>query len=409
MIQFLNNTVTSIFGSSCSKAAGFLDSNNPTNLAIWGSNTYGQLGLDDKIHRSTVQYLNNTNNWKSASCGKEFTLFVDGSSTMYSTGRNNFNQLGIGIGLPDKSSPVQISLFSNWNIVAAGDSTGLAINNGGALYGWGNNQYGAVGNNASGSTYGEPQLISNDYEWKFISAGLLHNAAIRTDDSLWMWGYNAYGQLGDNTIQHRSSPVQILGSWKWICAGYKNTIGIKNDNTLWAWGLNSSGQLGDNSTVTKISPVQIGTETKWAQAYITDICATAQDLYGYQWTWGNNNHGGLGKYQPNPESSPVQTSATGNKWYVPIGVRKGGFFGVYSYLYPVASPTTTPSPTTTASPTPTPRGTPSPTPSPSPSPTPVPTPTPPFAFLSVGNQQYGQGGDGTTNPMVTPQDINWNM
>ena len=100
-----------------------------------------------------------------------------------------------------------------------------------------------------------------------MSCGLLHTAAIKTDGTLWSWGHNIYGQLGDNSIVFKSSPVQTITggtNWKQVACGSYHTSAIKTDGTLWSWGYNVAGGLGDNTTTNKSSPVQtIAGGTNW--------------------------------------------------------------------------------------------------------------------------------------------------
>ena len=93
-----------------------------------------------------------------------------------------------------------------------------------------------------------------------------HSAAIKTDNTLWLWGYNNNGQLGDNTVANKSSPVQIgLLAWSFVSTGRTFTSAVKSDGTLWAWGNNDQGQLGLNilTTAKRSSPVQVGALTNW--------------------------------------------------------------------------------------------------------------------------------------------------
>lgn len=96
----------------------------------------------------------------------------------------------------------------------------------------------------------------------------MHIAAIKTDGTLWTWGYNTSGQLGMNSIAHKSSPVQTVAggtNWKQVTCGYAHTGAIKTDGTLWSWGSNINGCLGDGTVVNKSSPVQSVAGTNWKQ------------------------------------------------------------------------------------------------------------------------------------------------
>jgi alpha-tubulin suppressor-like RCC1 family protein len=97
-----------------------------------------------------------------------------------------------------------------------------------------------------------------------VAGGSLFSVAIKKDGSLWLWGVNTYGQLGDNSITTRSTPTELIypscsKDWAKVSAGKNHVAAIKKDGTLWAWGLNSSGQLGQSDTTDRSTPTQIGT------------------------------------------------------------------------------------------------------------------------------------------------------
>jgi alpha-tubulin suppressor-like RCC1 family protein len=96
-------------------------------------------------------------------------------------------------------------------------------------------------------------------KWVFIAAGKGHSLAVRSDGTLWAWGGNGVGQLGDGTIKTRPVPVQVGKDNKWISteAGYFHTVALQSDGSLWTWGLNEYGQLGDGTTDERHSPIQI--------------------------------------------------------------------------------------------------------------------------------------------------------
>jgi alpha-tubulin suppressor-like RCC1 family protein len=104
-------------------------------------------------------------------------------------------------------------------------------------------------------------------DWCQASAGQQHSVAVRTNGTLWAWGYNDSGQLGDFTIVSKSSPVSVVGGftdWCQVSSGDDHSVAVRQDGTVWAWGGNSQGELGDNSEVNKSSPVSVvGGYTDW--------------------------------------------------------------------------------------------------------------------------------------------------
>ena len=157
--------------------------------------------------------------------------------------------------------------------------------------------------------------ISGDFDKYFMTTtDLIDRYAI---GGLWALGLNSFGQVGDNTTTDKSSPVQTISAgtnWKQVSCGYSYTAAIKTDGTLWTWGRNSLGGLGDNSTTSKSSPVQtVSAGTNWKQVacgYQTAAIKTDGTL----WLWGDNTYGQLGDNSITKRSSPVQTIAFGTNW-----------------------------------------------------------------------------------------------
>jgi alpha-tubulin suppressor-like RCC1 family protein len=193
-------------------------------------------------------------------------------------GNNYSGRLGDNSTTP-RSSPVQtISGGTNWKQVSGGGNYTAAIKTDGTLWNWGRNAYGQLGINDISDRSSPVQTISGGTNWKQISGGY-HTAAIKTDGTLWVWGFNNSGQLGTNDMTHRSSPVQTVSggtNWKQVSGGGYHTAAIKTDGTLWNWGRNANGQLGDNSITHRSSPVQtIAGGTNWKQVAVGRFHITA--------------------------------------------------------------------------------------------------------------------------------------
>ena len=122
-----------------------------------------------------------------------------------------------------------------------------------------------------------------------ISAGYLHSVVLKTDGSLWAWGDNRYGQLGDGTETNRLYPVQIgTNDWAAIAAGQTHTVARKTDGTLWAWGQNYSGQLGNGTRIDSNIPVQVGTDADWTAISASNTSTAALKSDSSMWMWGSN-------------------------------------------------------------------------------------------------------------------------
>ena len=174
--------------------------------------------------------------------------------------------------------------------------------------------------------------IGSDNNWVSIAVGFEHYLALKSDSTLWAWGDNHVGQLGDGTIVEKTSPVQIGMDNKWISivAGAAHSLGLKSDGTLWAWGNNCDGQVGCGVTSYRTSPVKIG-KGKWLSIAAGSSHTLGLKSNGTLWAWGNNYHGqvGYGTLRKN-QTSPVQIG-TDNKWmHVSAGSICDHSFGIKS-------------------------------------------------------------------------------
>ena len=224
-------------------------------------------------------------------------------------------------------------------IAAAGGHT-AAVKAGATLFGWGSNRLGQLGD-ATLTDRLAPTQIGSIATWKFVAGGQFHTAAIRADGSLWTWGYNQNGQLGDGTFVNRLVPTQESSKdtgWVTVSAGGAHTLAIKKDGSLWAWGRNVNGQLGDGTNVDKAAPTSIGVKTPvvtdaagkaianvWnsVSAGASHSCARLQ-ANAVIYCWGGNGRGQLGNSTTTDANLPVAVqTATGN--FVGVAAAAGGF------------------------------------------------------------------------------------
>ncbi len=298
-------------------------------------------------------------NWHQIAPGYIHTLAVRADGTMWAWGNNSGNQLGDGTTNP-RYNPIRVTAYTDWQAVAAGPYHSLARRSNGNLYGWGDNTSGQLG--TSGSTL--PVLIDSNTDWQELAAagtvgptipqsssysyarqtagsfkqmgaspsgslsaaaltgwvtltsGISHAAAIRADGTLWSWGLNTKGQLGDSSITARSTPVQTgsANNWVQVAAGTAHTVGLQYNGTLWTWGDNSSGQLGtDQIPSYSASPVQIGSGQSWKAIAAGDYHTLALRSDGTIWAFGNNSSGQLGDGSGATTNFPVQVG-TDSDW-----------------------------------------------------------------------------------------------
>jgi alpha-tubulin suppressor-like RCC1 family protein len=227
-------------------------------LWVWGGNSSYQLGLDDQINRSSPVQVGNLSNWTTGSLGAYFSAIINSDSKLYTAGNASYIAR-IPYDVTDRSSPVQVGEDTDWrNFV--------------------NNQNYSVVQKTNGGVWllrSFPHQVGGETNWKSFSSGDDKDTAsvpkigIKTDNTLWSWGGNTNGILGNNSVSQPTSPVQVgtLSNWNSLSGIVNNNVtAIKTDGTLWSWGLNSAGQLGLGDTITRSSPTQVGTLSTWVSA-----------------------------------------------------------------------------------------------------------------------------------------------
>jgi uncharacterized delta-60 repeat protein len=233
----------------------------------WGANPayYGSLPLFVTIPTQ----LGTANNWKIISGNHQHQLAIKTDGTLWSWGPrssgNQYGQLGNGTITPS-DIPTQVGSASDWAMASAGTLYSLALKTDGTLWAWGLNDNGQLGAPpASPGTYYTPVKIGTDNDWIAISAGEGHSHAIKSDGSLWSWGLNDNGQLGDGTLVNKNSPIRIgmANDWKLVTGSGRSTFAIKNNGDLYAWGDNLVGTLGDGTNIDRLTPVHISPGTAW--------------------------------------------------------------------------------------------------------------------------------------------------
>ena len=288
-------------------------------LFTWGWNgAPGQLGDNTTTTRSIpVTTFAGGTTWKSVACGGYATAAIKTDGSLWVWGGNSNGQLGIN-NTTSKSTPVTtFSGGNNWKQVACGRFHTAAVKTDGTLWCWGRNNEGQLGDNTTTQRNIPVTTFAGGNTWKSVTCGEYHTAAIKTDGSLWTWGENNFGQLGDNTTTQRNIPVTTFAggnNWKSVAGGYNVTAAIKTDGSLWTWGRNSYGALGTNDTNNRTTPVTTFTGgTNW-KSVDCGQASVAIKTDGSLWTWGRNNSGQLGNNTNTDRSTPVTTFAGGNNW-----------------------------------------------------------------------------------------------
>lgn len=261
----------------------------------WGFSGNGQLGAGSAGTYAQPTPVGAGSQWTTVSPGPSATAFIRSDGALFMAGYNASGQLGDGT-TTQRNSPVPVSAGSTWTAVSPGSEHTLGIKGDGSLWAWGGNTYGQLGQGVTGGTYYTPTRIGTATDWTAVDAGSYYSLALKSDGTLWAWGYNV-GNLGLNDSTNRSVPVQVTPgqTYKAIQAGTSafRTFAIRSDGTLWGWGSSSAG-VGDGTTNTRLTPVQIsvGTTFKEIAGRSGHVLAVSTD--GALWAWGYESQGELG-------------------------------------------------------------------------------------------------------------------
>lgn len=247
-------------------------------------------------------------------------------STPKSWGANGYGQLGNGL-TKDSSNPVAVTFTGSLSSVRIGGAHNVALASDGTVWTWGLNASGQLGNDTL-DTKTAPIQVPSLSGIKAVTAGGNHSLAIASDDTVWAWGLNSSGQLGnhDATLASQPSPVQVLtadgvtplSGVTAIAAGGAFSLALKSDGTVWAWGSNSNGQLGNNDLLVTTSSYAVQVETSGGTP-LTGVSAIAAggshalalDGSGTIYAWGYNKFGQLGDGTITSSSFAVPVVRTG--------------------------------------------------------------------------------------------------
>ncbi|HOW72595.1 MAG TPA: hypothetical protein PKY77_18500 [Phycisphaerae bacterium] len=273
----------------------------------WGLDSEGQLGRGGTSSANTPVPLANLTSATRIAAGIDFSLALRSDGTVWGLGKNSEGQLGDGT-TTDRGDPVQASGLSGVLEIAAGDSFSLARASDGQVWAWGDNTYGQLGGATGGSPL-TPRPAPVLTGITAIAAGGYHGLALRSDGTVWAWGYNYSGQLGNGTRSSYSTPpgqVLDLTDVIMIAAGCVHSLAVKSDKTLWGWGYNSSGQLGEAASTYQLTPVQVSglADVKAVAGGGSHTLALRSD--GTLWAWGGNASGQLGDGTTAGRATPAQ-------------------------------------------------------------------------------------------------------
>ena len=256
-----NNSQNAFSGGGCNKIV-----KTDGTLWTWGNSFYGALGHNDNVKRSSPVQVGSDTTWSSVVGDRISTLALKTDGTLWSFGQNEYGELGLN-NKTDRSSPTQIP-GTTWAILGRSQGTSQgAIKTDGTLWVWGRNQTGVLGLNNQ-TEYSSPKQIPGTTWANIAFSEQIQAMATKTDGTLWMWGTGGFGGTGHNNTTQYSSPKQIPGT-TWDTENFETTNyhshALKTDGTLWSWGYNNDGNLGQNNRTVYSSPIQVGSNTNWKQ------------------------------------------------------------------------------------------------------------------------------------------------
>ena len=290
-----------------------------TGAWAWGWNLLGQLGDGTTTDKnSPVSVVGGFTDWVQISARSGHTAAVRANGTVWAWGAGRFGRLGDGT-TTDKNSPVSVvGGFTDWVQVSAGNAHTAAVRANGTVWAWGVNWNGRLGDGTTTDKNSPVSVVGGFTDWVQISAGADHNAAVRANGTVWAWGNNFAGQLGDGTTTDKNSPVSVVGGftdWVQISGGDSHTAAVRANGTVWAWGSNFAGQLGDNTATGRSSPVSVvGGFTDWVTVNAGGAHTAAVRANGTAWAWGYNSRGGLGDGTETFRTSPVSVVGGFTDW-----------------------------------------------------------------------------------------------
>ena len=295
----------------------------------WGSNYDGQLGNNSNTNEYTPVSICNYQSFCSIYAGHNFSLGLDNYGMVWSWGDKYDGELGNNDDFNCQSVPVQVCGNHTFCKIDTGRHFSLGIDYKGQVWGWGSNDYGQLGSNnivyyctPVSITYDMPD--NHNRTFCSISAGEFHSLGIDNHNMVWSWGYNWAGQLGDNTLIDRCTPVLIYGNRTFcsISAGYDYSLAIDNHNIVWGWGYYGGGRLGsNNNTTNQCTPVTIYGNKKFCKISTSDH-SLGIDNRGIAWGWGYNYGGQLGINNTTDQCTPVSVLAFNTNVFCSISAGK---------------------------------------------------------------------------------------
>ncbi|REE94927.1 S8 family serine peptidase [Thermomonospora umbrina] len=283
----------------------------------WGDNANGQLGDGTTTDRLTPVQVSGLNGVVAVSAGGFFSLALKSDGTVWAWGSNGAGQLGTGSVTAPSTTPVQVGGgLTGVAAVSGGEHHSLAVRTDGTVWAWGSNTKGALGDGTTTLRAGPVQVtgLTGVSTWQgAVAAGRDHSVAVKTDGTVRAWGDNFSGKLGDGTTTDRHTPVTVTGLSQalTVSAGDFHTYAVRGNRTTAAWGYNGFGQIGNGQTggsvTTPVTVHQLTGATGVAGGYWSGLATRAD---GTLFSWGSNAYGQLGDGTYTDRNIPAQISGT---------------------------------------------------------------------------------------------------
>ena len=216
----------------------------------WGDSGSGQLGSGAGLLQATPAQVGTGTDWRAVSAGYAHSVGLRADGSLWAWGANDSGQLGDGT-ITNRPFPVQIGASTNWSAIAVRSYSTLALKSDGTLWGWGQNDFGQLGDGSTTNRLA-PVQIGSATNWTALDQGVFHSLAVRSDGTLWSWGYNSDSQLGDSGYNFgRTAParVGVESNWSLVTANGFFSAAMRSDGSVWGWGYNYEGEVGDGTDV----------------------------------------------------------------------------------------------------------------------------------------------------------------
>ncbi|MDN4071386.1 S-layer homology domain-containing protein [Paenibacillus vini] len=290
----------------------------------WGGNDRGQLGNGMSNNRNTPGIVTDLDQIMEIDSGVRSSMALRADGTVWTWGMNENGQLGIGT-FVNTAVPTKVTALEGTRITAISGRLGyhsMALAEDGTVWTWGENDSGELGDGTK-TLRNVPVQVQGLDQVAAIAAGGYYSLALKEDGTVWAWGTNQNGELGDGTFADKLLPVQVSGlsDVSLIAVGGSHSLAVKQDGTVWAWGSNRQGELGDGTITNRSKPVKVLNLENIVDIAGGGYHSLALDADGNVWSWGLGNYGQLGRTGTASDRVPARISDLTSV----IDISAGGF------------------------------------------------------------------------------------